>query len=195
MQNNADSFTHDEKVILGILCKNREEYPHEDGVLAGYLEREAKKTIADPRTAIRRLMKDRRVIEGYDVDDPDRVYEDLPDGIRDGYGLGPERAYAQGFRIYIKEGCRELCRTLGLAEVSPNTVNDQSQSRIPGRHRTLPMPKRALADLWGGDVTVKKVTNMITSGVLRVEQMTRQNFIFDKRDLPQHVIRELDKIR
>ena len=65
---------------------------------------------------------------------------------------------------------------------------------IPGVHRTSPMSKKELAELWGGDVTPKKLQKMLNAGALHCEKLSRQSFVFDKRDLPQHVLDRLRKI-
>lgn len=65
---------------------------------------------------------------------------------------------------------------------------------IPPEHQTLPMPKTELANLYGGNMTQEKIASMISAGALNVIKLSRQSFIFDRRDLPKHVIDKLAKI-
>jgi len=53
------------------------------------------------------------------------------------------------------------------------------------------MSKREMAALFGSMTDAKKITTMIRTGVLRVIPLSRQQFIFDKRDLPPEVREKL----
>lgn len=70
----------------------------------------------------------------------------------------------------------------------PNTEESKLDDvDIPGKFRTSPMSQTELATLYKGDMTQKKIKAMIESGTLRVVKQSRQKFIFDKRQLPEHV--------
>lgn len=66
---------------------------------------------------------------------------------------------------------------------------------MPSKFRTVPMSQSELAEIWREGVSQKKIASMIESDVLNVMQLSRQTFIFDKRDLPPHIIKKLDDIR
>lgn len=70
----------------------------------------------------------------------------------------------------------------------PNTEESKLDDvDIPGEFRTSPMSQTELATLYKGDITQKKIKAMIESGTLRTVKQSRQKFIFDKRQLPEHV--------
>jgi hypothetical protein len=57
------------------------------------------------------------------------------------------------------------------------------------------MSQKELAELWGKkDIVQKDIATMIRTGALNTRKISRQKFIFDKRDLPKHVIDKLTKI-
>jgi len=66
---------------------------------------------------------------------------------------------------------------------------------IPPEFRTVPMSQKELAEIWGECVSQKKIASMIASDALNAMQLSRQTFMFDKRDLPPHLIKKLDDIR
>lgn len=49
---------------------------------------------------------------------------------------------------------------------------------------SAPISKKDAADAWGGDMTVKKLTELMTSGKVRFRQLSRQMFIFCRDDVP-----------
>ena len=75
----------------------------------------------------------------------------------------------------------------------PPTSND-TKIDIPGEYRTSPMSEKELAEIYGGTMTQQKIAAMIKSGALRTIEISRQSRIFDKRQLPKHVIDKLSKI-
>jgi hypothetical protein len=76
----------------------------------------------------------------------------------------------------------------------PSSVKINETNDIPGEYRTSPMSQTELANLWGGDMMQKKIRAMIDSGTLRAIKQSRQTFIFDKRQLPEHVKEKLRKL-
>ena len=58
---------------------------------------------------------------------------------------------------------------------------------IPGEFRTSPMSQTELATLYRGDMTQKKIKRMMEKGSLKHKTQSRQEFIFDKRNLQEHV--------
>ncbi len=78
-------------------------------------------------------------------------------------------------------------------ETVPSTNND-IQKDIPGEYRTTPMSQKELAELYGGSMTPKRIASMVRSGALNVVKSSRQNFTFDKRQLPKRVTDKLSQI-
>ncbi len=71
---------------------------------------------------------------------------------------------------------------------------EERSKEIPPEYRTLPMSQKELAELWGKHVAQKDIAAMIRTGALNRIEISRQKFIFDKRDLPKYVIEKLAKI-
>lgn len=49
---------------------------------------------------------------------------------------------------------------------------------------SAPMSKKDAADAWGGSMQVRKLTELMQSGKVRYSQLTRQQFIFSRDDIP-----------
>lgn len=64
-------------------------------------------------------------------------------------------------------------------------------NNIPPEHRSAPLSLKRMAELYGGDMTTKKLRAMIDNGRVHVEKINRQTFIFDMRDLPGYVAEEM----
>ena len=125
-----------------------------------------------------------------------RVAEELLD-ILDRYETDPLsisqtelRKYKTGLLKY-NTLLEEKIKKHNTKERSAKPKAAEAPEDIPGEYRTAPMSQTELANLYGGDMTQKKIRAMIDSGILRVICQTRQTFIFDKRQLPPHVKEKL----
>jgi len=66
-------------------------------------------------------------------------------------------------------------------DASPNDV------AIPAERMSPPMSLKTMVEFWGGDMTTKKLRQMINNGHIKVKEINRQTFIFDTLLLPAHV--------
>lgn len=67
------------------------------------------------------------------------------------------------------------------------------EADIPAAHRSPPLSLTRMAECWGGDMTPKKLRNMIKSGSLRVIKLNRQTYVFDTKYLPDEVITKVKR--
>ena len=76
-----------------------------------------------------------------------------------------------------------------LSSTTRESREDVSASQeIPPEYRSAPLSLKRMAELWGGDMTAKKLRAMIDNHRIRVEKINRQTFVFDTRDLPSYVV-------
>ncbi len=100
---------------------------------------------------------------------------------------------------YIKE-LDEVINELELADEQYSADTEQEEisnklaQAIPYEYQTSPMSQTELAEFWGGDMTQKKIRQMIDTGCLNIDQIGRQKFMFDMRQLPPHVKRKLAEL-
>ncbi|MFC1781287.1 hypothetical protein ACFLZ8_03425 [Planctomycetota bacterium] len=93
---------------------------------------------------------------------------------------------------YVKE-LDQLINELELAseqdscETEHEQIYDKPNQSIPYEYRTSPISQTKLAQYWGGDMTRKKLREMIDTGHLNMDRMTNHKFRFDMRQLPPHV--------
>jgi len=85
----------------------------------------------------------------------------------------------------------EKVRSLLRNETTENHRDASASQEIPCEHRSAPLSLKRMAELWGGDITAKKLRAMIDNRRLHVDRINRQTFVFDTRDLPSYVVEEM----
>lgn len=67
----------------------------------------------------------------------------------------------------------------------PGSVTDRvDQPLVSFPNPSAPMSKKDVADAWGGDMTVKKLSRLMASGKVRYAELNRETFMFCRDDVP-----------
>lgn len=80
-----------------------------------------------------------------------------------------------------------------LKEARENHKDASASHGIPPEYRSAPLSLKRMAELWGGDMTAKKLRTMIDNGQMPVEKINRQTFVFDTRNLPDRIAGEMHR--
>jgi len=83
--------------------------------------------------------------------------------------------------------------SLSLSAAKKKQEEPPASARIPPKYRSAPLSLTRMADLWGGDMTAKKLSAMVKNQRIHVKEINRQTFVFDTRDLPGYVCEAMRK--
>jgi hypothetical protein len=76
-------------------------------------------------------------------------------------------------------------------ETAENHKDASASQGIPPEYRSAPLSLKRMAELYGGDMTAKKLRIMIDNGRIPIETINRQAFVFDTRKLPDYVVEKM----
>ncbi|TKJ38936.1 MAG: hypothetical protein CEE38_04370 [Planctomycetes bacterium B3_Pla] len=133
------------------------------------------------------------------VQSASEIVKDVLDTMRDGAPEWlPGRVVDWAYLKRSREAVLSLKNLPDFVEIPEHQMvkssSDADPVHIPPDGRTRRMSKTELAEIWGDEVDQKAISQMIKVGALRAIPLSRQNFIFDKTQLPTKVVDKLEHI-